>query len=36
MAAPAWAIVSINNLGEDPPATGSELLVPRSLDGAGQ
>jgi hypothetical protein len=36
MAAPAWAIVSINNLGEDPPATGSALLVPRSLDEAGR
>jgi pimeloyl-ACP methyl ester carboxylesterase len=37
MAAPAWAIASINNLRpEDPPATGSTLLVPRNIGDAGR
>lgn len=27
--APAWAIASINNIGEEPPAPGTQLLVPR-------
>ena len=36
MAAPAWAIASINNASAaDPPAPGSALLVPRSTDDAG-
>jgi hypothetical protein len=32
--APAWAIASINNIGEEPPAAGSLLLVPRSIQDA--
>jgi hypothetical protein len=32
--APAWAIASINNIGEEPPAAGSQLLVPRSIQDA--
>jgi hypothetical protein len=37
MNAPAWAIVSINNLGPaDPPAAGSALLVPRSMGEVGR
>jgi hypothetical protein len=37
MNAPAWAIVSINNLGPaDPPAEGSTLLVPRSMGEVGR
>jgi hypothetical protein len=33
MGAPAWAIVSINNIGAaDPPAPGTPLLVPRSAN----
>lgn len=27
--APAWAITSINNIGEEPPGPGTQLLVPR-------
>ncbi len=34
MNAPAWAIVSINNIGEEPPAPGASWLVPRSLHEA--
>lgn len=31
MGAPAWAIASINNIGEEPPEPGTQLLVPKSL-----
>ena len=35
MAAPAWAIASINTVSAaDPPAPGATLLVPRSADDA--
>ena len=35
MAAPAWAIASINSVSAaDPPAPGATLLVPRSADDA--
>jgi hypothetical protein len=32
--APAWAIASINNIGEEPPVAGSQLLAPRSIQDA--
>jgi hypothetical protein len=34
MGAPAWAIASINNIGEELPAPGTQLLVPRSAGDA--
>ena len=34
MSAPAWAIAGINNIGEELPAPGTQLLVPRSVGDA--
>ena len=31
MIAPAWAIAGINNIGEELPAPGTQLLVPRNV-----
>ena len=34
MIAPAWAIAGINNIGEELPAPGMQLLVPRNVGDA--